>query len=107
MRTLYVAICDGEPIYAAYNSTEVTSYCASHMQGEIEDMAEEIGRDIEELDEKEVAELAFMAGHSGDYAYPARVTFNEKDDDDTMVTAVSLNDGSEDEIRLGDIKELL
>lgn len=107
MRTLYVAMCNGEPAYVADNDEEVISYCANHMQGEIEDAAREVGRDLDEMDENEVAEMAFMAGHSGDYMYPAKVNVQDNVEDDDIVTVVSLDKTTEEEVEFGAIRALL
>ena len=70
---VYFVVNEGEIVYSTYDEDSAKGYAYQRTQRDMEDTAEELDMNIEELDDDSLAEVAFMSGFDGGYYYVASV----------------------------------
>lgn len=86
---VYVVMCDGEVEYATTDSESAEGYKDTQNYNSREDVLEEW--DIDDPDEKDIAEADYQAGYEGDYFEVVEVNLSGKEEDDI----IELPDGTE------------
>ena len=106
-KRIYLLVNSGDIEYASYEREQVEAYRDEKIDDEINEAAEECGRDIDDMTYEEIGEMAIMAAYEGEI-FTAMIDDSENvPDDDEMVTVFSLEGGDSEEFSISEILEVL
>lgn len=104
---IYVVVNDGNVEYATHSLSEAQDVCYNKTNQDVNDTVEECGRDVDDLTDEEMAEMAFLSGFNGGYHYVSKVYLDKDMDDSEFVTGEGVETGETDEFEVYEIRQKL